>query len=212
MLRIKHLCFAYHEDHHIIKNLNMSVESGSLMLLTGKSGSGKTTFCEILSKKLTYREGHIFFDETEIKEIKDKNYFSKIHFIKQNPHHNFIGLNPERDFLLWNKKENLPLFIQSLEKYKLCGKNHELLWKMSFGEQKCVYFSYLEVIKRPLWVFDEPLEGVDSERRQVFIQTCKAHLLSGGTAIISSHRTDYFEQLNPQIVNFETQSNYHLNR
>jgi energy-coupling factor transporter ATP-binding protein EcfA2 len=203
MIRIEKLSFVYKDKHYIHYNRDLNLEKGSVLLITGKSGSGKTTLCEILAKQHKITSGKIFFQDKDIEIIKDNDYFSKIHFLKQNPHHNFIGLNPSRDFLLWNQKEKLAPFFECLEKYQLLDKKEDLLWKMSFGEQKCLFFIYLELIKRDLWVLDEPLEGVDPRRRELFLETCHQHISTGGSALITSHRTDHYQSLSPKVISFE---------
>ncbi|MCB5250961.1 MAG: ATP-binding cassette domain-containing protein [Candidatus Cloacimonadales bacterium] len=209
MLQIENLSFAYQEDKIIIDKLKLFVGKGEMVVITGKSGSGKTTLCEILSRRLKPQSGDIIFDKQNMNNLVDYEYFSKVHILKQNPHHNFIGLNPERDFLLWNDADKLESYYDLLKRYALFDKKDELLWKMSFGEQKCLFFIYLELIKRPLWILDEPLEGVDISRRELFLKACKTHIASGGSALISSHRVEQFEELSSQVINFEK---HQLNR
>lgn len=203
MLNIEKLTFAYNQEKIILDKFSCSIAKGELLVITGKSGSGKTTLCEILSRHYQPLSGEIYVNEKNSSKLDDTAYFALLHILKQNPHHNFIGLNPERDFLLWNSGEQIELFYKLLDKYSLYQKREELLWKLSFGEQKCLFFIYLELIKRQLWILDEPLEGVDDKRKEFFIESLSTHLQGGGSALISSHRVEQFRELTANIIDFE---------
>lgn len=203
MLEIDKLSFSYTKDKVVFRDLSLILPTSKCIVLTGRSGTGKSSLCRILSKKLNNYNGNINFKKTNIKNIEDKEYYDYFHFMDQNPQHNFIGLTAERDFTLWNDKTQLDLFSQLLSKYKLADKKEELLWNLSFGEQKSLFFVYLEYFKRNIWVLDEPIEGLDTHKKKLFLDLCNTHLKDSGSILVTSHRPDDFTTLNPEIINLE---------
>lgn len=200
MLKVNNLTFSYSADKKVLSDLSFTIDSAQMTILTGKSGSGKSSFCELLAKSLKNYTGLITLNERDILEYKDEQYFSLIHFMKQNPQQNFLAINAERDFALWDSSVQNQYFDQCLEKYALAHKKNHLLWTLSYGEQKSLFFAYLELIQKPLWVLDEPLEGVDMHKKTIFIKLCEQHLQKGNSILLTSHRCDDYRSLNPNII------------
>lgn len=200
MLYVKDLSFCYVPEKKVIRDLSFSLDNAQMIILTGKSGSGKSSFCEIMAKNLKNYSGIIHLFDRNIQDYKDDQYFSQIHFMKQNPQHNFLAINAERDFALWDTSDQKHRFDECLEKYALAQKKQHLLWTLSYGEQKSLYFVYLELIPKPLWILDEPLEGVDSKKKELFIKLCESHIQMGYSILLTSHRCDEYQSLNPTII------------
>lgn len=64
-ITIKNLSYSYNDYHKIINNLNITIGLGEKVIIKGKSGTGKSTLCEILCGKITNYSGEI--------KIGDKN-------------------------------------------------------------------------------------------------------------------------------------------
>jgi len=204
MLYSDKLSFSYKEGQIIFKDLDFYAGTGQCLIFTGRSGSGKTTLFRILQRKLNKFKGEISLEKEDIRKYSEKQYFTKFHFIDQDPNRNLIGLNPERDFRLWNEKKDIKEFRKLLDKYQLLSKRKELAWNLSYGEQKAIMFIYLELFHRDIWVLDEPIEGIDGRKKDHFLDLCLNHKTQGGTIIMFSHDTKSFEGLNPQIINLES--------
>lgn len=71
MIRVSNVSFRYAEDW-VLKNISFSIEKGEFWGIIGPNGSGKTTLLKNLNKTLSPKEGDIFINGTNIKEIKRK--------------------------------------------------------------------------------------------------------------------------------------------
>lgn len=74
-VEVKRLGFGYDEDTAVLKNLSLTLHQGGKYALTGESGSGKSTLIHLLLGDYPDYEGGIYYDGTELKELRrDKLY------------------------------------------------------------------------------------------------------------------------------------------
>ena len=74
LLRIKDVCKYYGNESNVTKALdkvNFEIEKGEFVGIMGASGSGKTTMLNCISTIDTVTSGHIFYDQTDITEMKN---------------------------------------------------------------------------------------------------------------------------------------------
>ena len=71
-IRIEELSFSYlNNEINILKNINISIDSGLSVGIVGKSGSGKTTLIDLMLGLLTPKSGLIFINDKPLKDIID---------------------------------------------------------------------------------------------------------------------------------------------
>ena len=91
-IEIRNLSFSYSNDHeNISKDFNLKIKKGENIGIFGKTGSGKTTFINILMGILTPNKGNIFIDNVEL-------FNQEKHSIKSKWKNN-IALVPQDVFL-----------------------------------------------------------------------------------------------------------------
>lgn len=191
------------------------VKKGELSLVYGKSGSGKTTFCEILCGFIDRYDGNIIINE-KIWE-KDKNnfkIFDYIHYVSQFPDNNIIGPTcfTELEFWLYNKKNDIAnykeIIIDTLLEFNLMSdiNDTEMLnkpvWKLSFGKKKALSYCAISIVNRPVWILDEPFVGLDVFLKKKIKSKIKHFLESGGTVLCTAHSKNDFLEFNPVMWEF----------
>ena len=71
-IRIEELSFSYlNNEINILKNINISIDSGLSVGIVGKSGSGKTTLIDLMLGLLTPKSGLIFINDKPLKDVID---------------------------------------------------------------------------------------------------------------------------------------------
>ena len=89
-IEIQNLSFRYGtEEKEVIKNINLQINKGEILGVIGETGSGKTTFVDLLIGLLEPTEGSILSDGKDIK-LNRIEWFKKIGYVPQN-----IYLNDE---------------------------------------------------------------------------------------------------------------------
>ena len=68
LLETKNLCVSFGE-HHVIKDVNLTVQKGKLISIIGPNGAGKTTLFNLLSGQISPTKGEIYFKEQDITKL-----------------------------------------------------------------------------------------------------------------------------------------------
>ena len=89
IFNIKNLSFSYSEtDKYALKNINLNVKSGEVLIICGKSGCGKTTLLSLLKPcQAPYGEksGEILFAGKDINSLSPRRQSAKIGYVMQKP-------------------------------------------------------------------------------------------------------------------------------
>ena len=75
VLEAKNLNKYFHDpvEFHVLKNINMTVQSGEFVAIVGPSGSGKSTLLYVLSSLDREYEGEVIFGDVELKTLTNQN-------------------------------------------------------------------------------------------------------------------------------------------
>ena len=83
-LTLENICFSYsNEQEPIVNNVNLTLEAGESIAITGPSGAGKTTLMKIMLGLLQPTSGKIYLDGKDITQVGLKNYRKKIAAVMQ---------------------------------------------------------------------------------------------------------------------------------
>ena len=83
-LTLENICFSYNEDQTpTLNNVNLSLNSGESIAITGPSGAGKTTLMKIMLGLLQPSSGKVYLDGKDINNVGLKNYRKKIAAVMQ---------------------------------------------------------------------------------------------------------------------------------
>lgn len=58
----------YFGDYHALRNINLEIDRGEVVVVLGPSGSGKSTLCRTINRLETIEEGSISIDSTQLPE------------------------------------------------------------------------------------------------------------------------------------------------
>ena len=84
-LIFKQVFFSYKSSKgHIVQNIDFTIQKNSTIGLLGESGSGKSTLIDLILKVHNVSDGGIYFDETSLDDISEKDFWSHIGFVGQN--------------------------------------------------------------------------------------------------------------------------------
>jgi heme exporter protein A len=188
LLIIHKILFRF-QNQLIFYNINCSLSSGSILIIKGENGTGKSTLLRCLLKFLPLQSGNILWNGSLITQ----NYLVHTHYShpKNLLFYNF--LNTFQNIVFWNKF----LSLKSVLDYSLIIKllylqNHKFVsvkW-LSLGQIKRLLLSFFLTTSKPIWFLDEPLIGLDIKSIELFQKILQNHRKHGGIAIIISH-TDF---------------------
>lgn len=191
---------SFHFDdttHNLLNNVNFKINSGETIAIVGKTGSGKSTICNLIIRFLETTSGDIFIGDTNIKDI-EKHYLRKnIKMVMQDP---FLFSKSVYDniTIATDKSDNnsakeaartahIDLDIDNFsDGYDtLVGEKGTTL---SGGQKQRIAIARMLVEKSPIIIFDDSLSALDTKTDYLIRKELKKKKLSK-TMIIITHRT-----------------------
>ncbi len=167
ILQAEKICFAYHGNDPILKDISFSLEAGESLGILGPNGGGKSTLMKIVAGLLKPNSGKLLFDGIDSKQFKSYP-FEKFSYVPQNSELNTIL--PVKVFEYMNFAKSLYKTHQQNTKsidelLKLVGifhKKNSLIASLSGGEKQRVLIARALINNPKLLLLDEPSKGLDS--------------------------------------------------
>ena len=181
----------------VLKNISLTIEDGDFVVILGASGSGKSTLLNVLSGLERAESGQIFYDDTEITGLTDKELTAfrrkKIGFIFQQYYllqNMNVGINVKMGADLAVNSD----YKAILKEVGLENKLHKFPSELSGGEQQRVSVARA-LAKRPEVLFlDEPTGALDEDTgRQVLQYISELQKEYGFTIIMVTHNLNIAE-------------------
>lgn len=196
ILRLEHIQKYYGNKGNLMKAINdisFTVNEGEFVGIMGASGSGKTTLLNCISTIDTVSAGHIYLDETDVTEIKEKEL---ARFRRENLGFIFQDFNL-LDTLTIAENIALALTINHVDAVQIPGLVEEMAGTLNIGDildkypyqvsggqkQRCACAR--AIINQPkLLLADEPTGALDSHSSQMLLGTMQSINQQLGTTIL----------------------------
>ena len=197
----------------VFSKINLEINQGTNIGITGKSGSGKSTFLQIVASLDKPSSGEIFFNDNKFNQMKNdelsKLRLENFGFVYQF-HHLLEDMTILENVLLPNQynksdnKFNKEEIFNLLEKVGLSERLNHLPWKLSGGEKQRAAI-VRAIVNKPNFLFlDEPTGNLD-ESNAKSIQELLINLSKdlNFSLITSSHDIEFIKMmdLKYEIIN-----------
>ena len=196
MIVTKDVCFEYNASHRW-PFPDIRIDAGGSMLISGLSGSGKTTFMHILAGILKPLSGKVFVNDTDIYRLSsgalDKFRGRHIGLVFQTPH--FIRSLSVAENLgiamkLAGNKVHTPRIQELLTRLQLDQYAKSPAYKLSTGERQRLSIARALVNSPAVLLADEPTSSLDDLRSSRVIELLKQLCVEQGSSlVIISHDT-----------------------
>ena len=193
MLKLENISFEVENEKEILKDVNLTIEKGKFIAITGPNGGGKSTLARIISGVLKPTKGKITFYGEDITDLSITERAQKgISFGFQQPVR-FKGITVH-DLINIAKGEDLSVMDAShyLSEVGLCAKDYihrELNDGLSGGEIKRIEIATIIARNTKLSILDEPEAGIDLWSFNHLIEVfMKMHQSKENSIVIISHQ------------------------
>jgi len=199
MIKIENLSKSFYNENsetEILKNINLNIKKGELVILKGVSGSGKTTLLSLIAGLDKPSSGKILIDQEPLSKLPDffasKVRAKKIGIIFQ--HFNlFEHLSVEENVILplipsglkmkeIEEKAKIAMNLANISHKKALKASH-----LSGGEKQRTAIARALVANPDIILCDEPTANLDRENSLGFIETIKELHTMNKTIVIATH-------------------------
>ncbi len=212
-IEIKTLDFRFNGRSKLLNNVSLKLEKGKIVCLLGESGSGKTTFAEILQKNYIQEKGEITINRSiNLSEISISNWRKHISVVPQNIQL-FNGTVLENiildEHLDEQKLQNIinlgfDKFINSLPQNMLTIVGEEGV-NLSGGQKQLLGWMRALYHNPHFLILDEPTSSLDKENRD-FIYKLITQLKEKTIIFIISHHLEDLKNITEDIYKLEKTS------
>ena len=211
MLTLENLSLFYEQDKKVLDDINLIVADGECVLITGESGSGKSSIINSINGLAFEYEnakfsGNIKVDNKDLKGMELYEISLMISSVFQNPKTHFFNVDTTLELLFY--LENIGLDRKEMERrmedmLKLFPIKHLLgrsIFDLSGGEKQilCVAACYISGCK--IIVLDEPSSNLDDTYIDILKEMLHILKNKGITLIIVEHRIYYLTDLADRII------------
>lgn len=210
-IQIKNMSYTY-EDSGIeaIKNISLTIPKGKTLGIIGETGSGKSTFVNLISRLFDATEGEVLINNENIKNIRLKSLKHAIGYVPQDAFLFSDTISNNIQFGLETDEMNEQIMHQAAKDAHIY--NNIIDFKEGFntivgergitlsGGQKQRVSIARAIIKQPqILIFDDCLSAVDTETEDIILNNLK-RIMQNKTSIIISHRISSVQNADNIIV------------
>ncbi len=172
----------------IFRDVDMALDAGEILLVTGENGSGKSTLLRTLAGLLPPSSGTVLWREKNIGE-EPESYRHDIRYLGH-----LDAVKPEFTVVemlnYWRALLGLAQTTVLLpnDPFDVLANSHKLIRHLSAGQKRRLALSRLLLNEAPLWIMDEPTTALDAKGQDILVKTISRFSARGGIAIIATHQ------------------------
>ena len=196
------------DDFHVLKDINLDVNSKQKIVVCGPSGSGKSTLIRCINRLEEHQKGNIIVDGTELSE-NTKNIEkirAEVGMVFQQ-----FNLFPHLSILdnctlapIWvkklPKKEAEKLALEHLERVQILDQAQKYPGQLSGGQQQRVAIARALCMKPKIMLFDEPTSALDPEMIKEVLDVMVNLAREGMTMIVVTHEMGFAKEVADQMI------------
>lgn len=211
MIEIKNLTKTYDRSRRTLKNVNITIEDGEFVFITGRSGSGKSTLIKILLKEVEPTSGRVIVNDMDLgrmprryvpkyrrklgvvfqdfRLLKDRNVYENVAFAQR-----VIGVSGR------TIRESVP---EMLKMVGLSSKYKSYPHQLSGGEQQRVAIARALINKPEVLLADEPTGNLDPQNALEIMRLLEEVNRQGTTVIVVTHSHEIVDMMQKRVITID---------
>ena len=196
VLEFKKVCFAYPDEEPILNNFNLKIEPNKKIAIVGKSGQGKSTLFNLITRIFDPTSGEITLDGINIKDLTEANLRKHISIIRQEPF--IFNRTIKENFKIVNKK----ITINKIREYTKLAYLDDYIMSLpdnyntklgeggvnlSGGQKQRLSIARSLTKESKIILFDEATSALDNNSQE-YIKKAINNLVKDHTVVIVAHR------------------------
>ncbi|MGQ4873632.1 MAG: ABC transporter ATP-binding protein [Promethearchaeia archaeon] len=213
LLQVKNLFFKYNaQKDWLLKNINLTLREGEVILITGPTGCGKSTLIYCINGLIPrilpgVLSGEIKVLNRNINDMELNQISAKIGIVFQNPETQLFGLTVEEDVAFGPENLGLPRsqikdrIKKAMKATNILNLQKNFVYTLSQGQKQRLAISGILALDPKILIFDEPTSDLDPKCTREVLNTIKNLSKNNKKAIILiEHKLDYILEIVDKIL------------
>lgn len=214
MIKIDHISFSYGEENENtggVRDIDLNIEDGQFVVLSGESGCGKTTITRLINGLIPHyyegqMAGEVWVNGEKVSEQPLYDTAAVVGSVFQNPRSQFFNVDttseitfgcenlgqPEKDI-----RERFAKTVRDFRLEKLMDRN---IFHLSGGEKQKIACAGVSIMEPDVLVMDEPSSNLDAASILDLRKILAFWKSQGKTIIVSEHRLYYLRGLADRFI------------
>ncbi len=192
---------------HVLKDINLTVEEGEVVVVAGPSGSGKSTMIRCINQLEEIDSGRLIVDGVDVSDGRiHYDLLQRVGMVFQHfnlfPHMTAlenITLAPIKVKGM-KKEEAEKLAMDLLERVGIPEKAHAYPGQLSGGQKQRVAIARGLAMNPKLMLFDEPTSALDPEMIREVLDVMRDLARQGMTMIVVTHEMGFAREVGDRLV------------
>ena len=195
-------------DNTILNDISLTIEKGEVVVVVGRSGSGKSTFLRCINALETIQEGDIRVGDlsvrgtqAEVRELRREAgmVFQQFNLFPQLTALENVMFGPLESRGV-SKQQARTEAIALLQKVGLAERMNHYPSELSGGQQQRVAIARSLAVRPLLMLFDEPTSALDPELRHEVLKVMKDLAEEGMTMVVVTHEMDFASKVGSRLL------------
>ena len=195
-------------DLHVLKDIDLSIDKGEVVILIGPSGSGKSTLCRTINRLETFESGSITIDgktlPDEGKELADLRadvgmVFQSFNLFAHKTILENVTLGPIK-VRKTPKAEADKRALELLDRVGVAHQKDKYPAQLSGGQQQRVAIARSLAMNPKVMLFDEPTSALDPEMVNEVLDVMVQLAKEGMTMIVVTHEMGFARKAADKVV------------
>jgi cobalt/nickel transport system ATP-binding protein len=167
MLKIEDLHYTYEDGTSALNGIDLEIAQGEFLAMLGSNGSGKTTLIKHLNGLLRPTLGRVLLDGRPIERVEDREVFSRIGIVFQDPNDQLFASTVEEDVAFGPTNMGLPpeeikeRVHRALHQVNMQDYGRKSIHALSHGQKKRICVAGILAMEPQVIILDEPTAGLD---------------------------------------------------
>lgn len=198
----------WYGDFQALKDINLTIRRGEVVVICGPSGSGKSTLIRIINRLERHQSGTVIVDGTELTddvkkiEIIRKEVGMVFQQFNLYPHmtvRSNVTLAP-----IWARKmpkaEATKIADELLERVEILDQADKYPGQLSGGQQQRVAIARALAMRPKIMLFDEPTSALDPEMIKEVLDVMRQLATGGMTMVIVTHEMGFAREAANRMI------------
>lgn len=198
----------YFGDYHALRDINVEIGRGDVVVVLGPSGSGKSTLCRTINRLETIDEGSIAIDGTPLPEEGRElaklradvgMVFQQFNLFPHKTIKDNVTLGPIKVRRM-KKSEAEERAMQLLDRVGIANQSEKYPAQLSGGQQQRVAIARALAMRPKVMLFDEPTSALDPEMVNEVLDVMTDLAKEGMTMVVVTHEMGFARRAADRIL------------